>query len=41
MHADHAVLLFTHSLELEEEEDLNAYTYALFFNFEANQLYTF
>jgi hypothetical protein len=38
------LLLFTHTLDLDNEEDFEQqtqYTYALFFNFEVNQLYTF
>ena len=38
MHADHAMLLFTHSLHLEDAYDSTApvYTYALFYNFDVN-----
>ncbi len=43
LHADHVLLLFTHTLCLDSEEidEPADYTYVLFFNFEVNQLYTF
>jgi hypothetical protein len=35
MHADHALLLFTHTLHIDDAyESEAAYTYALFFNFD-------